>query len=473
MVEMFKPRLDGCISLYSVVGGNQKVPVLGGEKTRYVNLDNAASTPALVEVRDGVNRFLEYYSSVHRGFGYKSHLSTQAYEDARTVVANFFGASLSDRVVIFGKNTTEAVNKLSYRLGIGPDQVILSTVAEHHSNMLPWRIRHSLELVETLPDGSINLDMLEAKLIEFGPRIRLVAITGASNVTGHMPPIHEIARKVHAVGAELLVDAAQLAAHRKIDMLSIDDPARIDYLTISGHKLYAPFGTGALIGPRAAFELGVPEMVGGGEVEMVMLDEIIWAGPPDRDEAGSPNVVGAVALALALQTLDRLGMAQVAEHEMELTAYALQRMAKVPGLRFLGDADPTNVTNRTGVISFTLADKPNFLVAAILGIEAGIAVRSGCFCAHPYLLNLLQVPVEQQNIVRDEIAAGNRSNIPGAVRASLGIYNSCEDIDLLIDALTSIATDQYRGRYTLDPRTGEYHCPDFHPGIQNYFSLLQ
>jgi cysteine desulfurase / selenocysteine lyase len=472
MVEVSRPGIEGCISLHSVVGGNQEVPVLGGKITRYVNLDNAASTPALVEVRDGVNRFLEYYSSVHRGIGYKSHLSTRAYEDARTVIAGFFGASLSDRVVIFGKNTTEAINKLSYRLAIQPDQIILSTIVEHHSNMLPWRLNHQLELIETLPDGSINLDMLAAKILEYGSLIRLVAITGASNVTGYMPPIREIARQVHAVGAELLVDAAQLAAHRKIDMRPLDDPERIDYLTISGHKIYAPFGTGALIGPRSAFERGISELVGGGEVEMVTLDEIIWAAPPDRDEAGSPNVVGAVALALALQTLDRIGMAQVANHEMELTAYALRRLTEVPGLRVLGDANPANVCHRTGVISFTLADKPNFLVAAILGIEAGIAVRSGCFCAHPYLLNLLQIPAHQQKSVRDEIASGNRSNIPGAVRASLGVYNSCEDIDLFVDALTRISKNQYRGRYSLDPRSGEYHCPDFNPGIQNYFTLL-
>jgi cysteine desulfurase / selenocysteine lyase len=472
MVDMVKPQIEGCIPLNSVVGGNQQVPVLDGKQVRYVNLDNAASTPALIEVQNGVNRFLEYYSSVHRGIGFKSYLSTHAYEDAREIVAKFFGASLSDRVVIFGKNTTEAVNKLSYRIQLEPDQIILSTIAEHHSNMLPWRLRHSLELVDTLPDGSINLKMLEEKIEKYGSRIRLVAITGASNVTGHMPPIHDIARLVHQIGAELLVDAAQLAAHRKINMCALDDPQRIDYLTISGHKMYAPFGTGVLIGPRAAFDRGVPEMVGGGEVEMVMLDEIIWAGAPERDEAGSPNVVGAVALALALQTLDRIGMDHIAHHEMELTTYALQKLAEVPGLRFLGDSSAANVQQRTGVISFTLENIPNFLVAAVLGMEAGIAVRAGCFCAHPYLLNLLQVTPGDQKAVRDEIAEGNRSNIPGAVRASLGIYNSCEDIDLLVDALTMISAGQYQGRYVLEPNSGEYHNPDFKPDLKSHFSLL-
>jgi cysteine desulfurase / selenocysteine lyase len=472
MVGKSKSGIEGCISLHSVVGGTQSVPVLGGKTTRYVNLDNAASTPALVEVRDGVNQFLEYYSSVHRGVGYKSHLSTHAYEDARAVIAGFFGASLTDRTVIFGKNTTEAVNKLSYRITLEPDQLILSTLAEHHSNMLPWVLRHACELIDTLPDGSIDMNMLEKKIHHYGRRVRLVAVTGASNVTGHMPPIHEIARLTHSVGAELLVDAAQLAAHRKIDMRPIDDPERIDYLTVSGHKIYAPYGTGALIGPRSTFNQGVPEMVGGGEVEMVMLDEIIWAGPPDRDEAGSPNVVGAVALALALQTLDRLDMAHIARHEMELTTYALARLAEVPGLRFLGDANPANVEHRTGVISFILENCPNFLVAAILGMEAGIAVRSGCFCAHPYLLNLLKIPIAEQKAVRDEIANGNRTNVPGAVRASLGIYNSCEDIDLLVDALTMISTRQYKGHYNLDRRTGEYSNPDFQPDLRKSFSLL-
>jgi cysteine desulfurase / selenocysteine lyase len=472
MVEFFKPRLDGCVSLHSVVGGTQEVPVLGGRKTRYINLDNAASTPALVEVRDGVNHFLEYYSSVHRGVGYKSSLSTRAYEDARAVIAAFFGANLVDRTVIFGKNTTEAVNKLSYRISLNQDQLILTTNAEHHSNLLPWWLRHPTEIINTLPDGSVDLAALEEMIRIYGSRIRLVAITGASNVTGHMPPIHDIARLVHSVGAELLVDAAQMAAHRKIDMRAMDDPERIDYLTISGHKIYAPYGTGALIGPRSTFNQGVPEMVGGGEVEMVMLDEILWAGPPDRDEAGSPNVVGAVALALALQTLDRLGMDRIAKHEMELTAYALSRLSQVPGLRILGDENPDHVERRTGVISFILKDRPNFLVAAVLAMEAGIAVRSGCFCAHPYLLTLLEVPSHQQKAVRDEIVAGNRTNVPGAVRASLGIYNSCEDIDLLAEALTMISNGQYKGHYLLDPRTGEYHDPDFKPDIKLGFSLL-
>jgi cysteine desulfurase / selenocysteine lyase len=157
---------------------------------------------------------------------------------------------------------------------------------------------------------------------------------------------------------------------------------------------------------------------------------------------------------------------------MELTTYALTRLAEVPGLRFLGDANPANVEHRTGVISFVLENCPNFLVAAILGMEAGIAVRSGCFCAHPYLLSLLQIPVDEQKVVRDEIANGNRTNVPGAVRASLGIYNSCEDIDLLVDALTMISTGQYQGHYILDRRTGEYSNPDFQPDLRKSFSLL-
>jgi cysteine desulfurase / selenocysteine lyase len=462
---------DGCLPLSAIAGGNQLVPLLDGRHRRYVNLDSAASTPALVVVRDGVDRFLEWYSSVHRGAGFKSQLATKAYEDAREIVAEFFGADLEERTVIFGKNTTEAINKLSYRLPLAEDQIVLSTVIEHHSNMLPWRQRGRVALVDCRPDGTLDLEDLAAKLDRFRGRVRLVAVTGASNVTGCISPLTTIARMAHEAGAELFVDAAQLAPHRPIAMRALDDPERIDYLAVSGHKLYAPFGTGALIGPRSTFARGIPEFVGGGQVEMVMQDEIVWSAPPDRDEAGSPNVVGAVALALALKELSRIGMDRVAAHEITLTRYALQRMGSVPNLRLLGDCDPDHAAGRTGVISFLLEDKPSFLVAAILSAEAGVAVRAGCFCAHPYLLRLLQVSPDEQHAVRDEILAENRSHVPGAVRASFGIYSACEDVDALADALTMIAENRYCGSYTLNMASGTYTPDGFRPAFDEYFAL--
>ena len=460
-----------CSPLGTVAGGDRLVPLLDGRHGRYVNLDSAASTPALCAVRDGVVAFLEWYSSVHRGAGFKSQLATKAYDDARAIVAGFFGANLQDRTVIFGKNTTEALNKLSYRLPLRADEVILSSVLEHHSNMLPWRLHGRVELVDCRADGALDLDALAARLRQRGPRVRLVAVTGASNVTGCISPIASLARLAHEAGAELLVDGAQLAPHRAIDMRALDDPERIDYLAISGHKLYAPFGTGALIAPRALLSRGVPEYVGGGQVEMVTLDDVLWSASPDRDEAGSPNVVGAVALALALKELARVGMDNVAAHEITLTQYALKRLAAVPGIRLLGDFDPARAAGRTGVISFLLAGKPSFMVAAILSAEAGIGVRAGCFCAHPYLLRLLGVSAAEQDLVLQQILNNDRSHVPGAVRASFGIYSTCDDVDALADALTMIAEDRYQGVYDLDLPSGTYTPRGFAPDFAGYFSL--
>ena len=337
-----------------IVGIEQCVPLLDGSCRRYVNLDNAASTPALLDVTDAVNRFMEWYSSVHRGAGFKSRISTQAYEDARGIVGQFFGADPREHVVIFGKNATEAINKLSFRLALEPDDVVLVSTLDHHSNDLPWRDKAHVVHIGIGEQGELDEDHLIHLLEMHGRRIRLVAITGASNVTGHAPDIHRIAERVHAAGAQILVDCAQLAPHRPIDIRPLDDPEHIDYIAVSAHKMYAPFGTGALVGRRDTFERGVPEYCGGGTIEFVSVSEIGWAAPPDRDEAGSPNVVGAVAMAAAINTLRTTGMDEIARHEAGLTAHTLRRMAQIPGLRVYGDRCPERAGNRLGVISFSV-----------------------------------------------------------------------------------------------------------------------
>jgi selenocysteine lyase/cysteine desulfurase len=214
--------------------------------------------------------------------------------------------------------------------------------------------------------------------------VALVAVTGASNVTGFLQPIHRLAQKAHAAGALILVDAAQLAPHRQVDMRPDDDPEHLDFVVLSAHKMYAPFGTGALVGPKEVFLRDAPEYTGGGTVDVVTMDEVHWAGMPDRDEAGSPNVVGAMAMAVAAQTLMEVGMDSVAAHEEALIAYALEKLQGVPGMTIYGETDPARAREKVGVIPFNLAGVSHFLLAAILGYEGGIGVRSGCFCAHPY-----------------------------------------------------------------------------------------
>lgn len=454
-----------------IVGIGQQVPVLGGAPRAYVNLDNAASTPVLREVLDTVVRFMDWYSSVHRGSGFKSRVATQAYDDARAIVAGFVGADPREHTVVFGKNTTEAINKLSYRLPLAADDVVLVSLLEHHSNDLPWRARARVVHVDVDPLGAIDEDHLDRLLAEHAGRVKLLAVSGGANVTGAMPAIHRLARKAHAAGAQILVDGAQLAPHRAIAIGALDDPAHLDYVALSAHKMYAPFGSGALIGRRDTFAQGEPEQRGGGTIAFVTRHAVAWADAPQRDEAGTPNVVGAVALAAAIQALQGLGMQRIARHEAELTAFALRRLATVDGLRLYGDADPRRAAQRLGVIPFNLNGLSHALVAAVLGTEHGIGVRNGCFCAHPYLTRLLGLTDPEAEALHAAMARGDRRAVPGMVRISFGLYNRGEDVDALVDALGRIARGDVRGRYVQDAASGEFAALGWSPDLADYFKL--
>jgi selenocysteine lyase/cysteine desulfurase len=214
-------------------------------------------------------------------------------------------------------------------------------------------------------------------------------------------------------------------------------------------------------------------MRGGGEVEIVTLTGVEWSNPPERDEAGSPNTVGAVALAAALCQLEAVGMDQVAQHEAELTAYALRKLAKIQGIHIYGGTDPDQVLGRLGVIPFQLEGMSHFLLAAILGYEFGIGVRNGCFCAHPYILHLLHIEEEDAAQVRELILHSDRREVPGLVRISFGLYNQVEDIDRLVEALECIARGEYTGEYVQDAASGEYHARDWTVDFGKYFSVSQ
>ncbi|MDI6695438.1 MAG: aminotransferase class V-fold PLP-dependent enzyme [Anaerolineales bacterium] len=454
------------------VGVDVATPTLDGSTRRYVNLDNAASTPPLRSVQQAVNDFMTYYSSVHRGTGFKSQLCTHAYEQSRQVVMDFLGANPAQHTCIFGKNTTEAINKLARRFPFTSQRnLVLTTGMEHHSNDLPWRSAAEVIHVGLTPDGQLDEAKFDAQLEANARRVALVAVTGASNVTGFINPIHRLAEKAHAVGAQILVDCAQLAPHRKVEMRPLDDPAHLDYVAISAHKMYAPYGVGALVGRRDTFEHGDPDMRGGGTVEIVTLEDVVWAEPPDRDEAGSPNTVGAIALAAAIAQLTTIGMEEVARHEAALTAYALDRLAKIPRLLIYGDSDPARASERLGVIPLQLKNTPHFKAAAILGYEFAIGVRSGCFCAHPYILHLLGITPEEARRVRARMLARDKSEMPGLFRASFGLYNTFEDIDLFAEALENIANGRYQGKYIQDKASGEYRPLGWAPNYDQYFSI--
>ncbi len=449
-----------------IVGVGQTVPTLRGDQP-FINLDNAASVPPFKDVLQAINDYMPWYSSVHRGSGLKSRLSTKLYEQARHVMRDFVGANPAEHVVIFGKNTTEAINKLSYRLCLTKRDIVLISHLEHHSNDLPWRARATVRRIRLTSDGGIDKANYEMLLRTYAGRIKLVAISGASNVTGHMPDIHWFARRAHEVGAQIAIDCAQLAAHRPIDMKRLDDPEHLDYIAMSGHKMYAPFGSGVLIGRRDTFMCGEPEYPGGGTVNLVSSTFVDWAQPPDSEEAGSPNVAGAIAMAKAARLLQTIGLDIVAQHEATLTAYALTQLQDIPGLTIYGDNNPARARSRSGIIPFTLQDVPAHLVSAILGFEWGIGVRSGCFCAHPYVMSLLGL---DSNQMRSHLLHNRRDLVPGLVRVSFGLYNTTDEVDVLVEALLAIAKGQ-RANYILDNETGQYIPVHAKENYLKYFAL--
>jgi selenocysteine lyase/cysteine desulfurase len=402
---------------------DRPLPRLLGGDIAEINLDYAASTPVMAEVWDAVAAFAPDYSSVHRGSGPRSRAASEAFESARGDVARFVGARRAEDVV-FVRNTTEAINVLAASLP--PGTRVLSSPVEHHANMLPWR-RHDLRMLPFTRSPAGLLDAAERALR--AERIDLVAVTGASNVTGEVWPVAELAALAHRHGAKLFVDAAQLAPHRPIDMAR----AGIDLLAFSGHKLYAPFGAGALVGRLGA---GEPLLRGGGAIRLVTLDDVVWADAPDRYEAGSPNVIGVVALAAACRALLGAGMEAVAGHERRLAARLWSGLVTVPGLRPLRLWP--RAADRVGVATFTVDGYRDSRLAAILSAEHAIAVRHGCFCAHPLMTRLLGVPEPAQARLHAELAAGGSPELPGAVRASIGIGTTEADIDRLVGALREI-----------------------------------
>jgi len=436
--------------LPALVGRDLEVPLAGGDLRRYVNLDYAASTPALELVRDAVMDVLPWYSSVHRGSGFLSQVTTRAYEAARHAIGEFVRARSSD-VVIFVRNTTEAVNLLSRCVTLSPGHMVLSTVVEHHANMLPWRRLAPVLHLEPPASPATLLAAVKHALEDRSRPIGMVAMTAASNVTGEVFPLREIGHLAHMHGAFFAVDAAQLAPHRPIDMQA----QNIDFLSFSGHKMYAPFGAGALVAPSAMLRNVEPMLVGGGAVDFVTLDDVQWTSLPDRHEAGSPNVLGAIAMAMAAIALQNAGFERIEAHERRLLAYLEGQLEEMPGVVRHRLWTGPNV-DRVGICTFGVEGIPHALLAAALSAEQGVGIRHGCFCAHPYITHLLGITFEEAHAIRERLRVGDHARIPGAVRASFGIGTTIEDIDRLVLGIRQLIEEGPRLQYTQDPRTGDY-----------------
>ncbi|GAB2758786.1 aminotransferase class V-fold PLP-dependent enzyme [Terrabacter koreensis] len=430
-------------SLPAVVGAGLRVPTLSGD-TAYANLDHAASTPALETVRAAVDRALETYSSVHRGAGFASRLTSAWYEQARAEVASFVGARADDSVV-FTRTTTDSWALLSKALPSRTTVFVFGT--EHHSTLLPWgRFRTvRLPVPQTVEDAHA---LLEEALNDHPSRHRLVVLTAASNVTGEVWPIERFATLAHDHGARIAVDAAQLSAHRRIDLAGWD----ADYVAFSGHKTYAPYGAGVLAGRSDWLDAGSPYLLGGGATRSVTEEGTTWATGPARHEGGSPNVIGAIALAAACATISRHRDA-IEAHEEQLLERLTTGLGEVPGVELLSIFGEDH--DRVGVVAFTVDGWDSSLVSQVLSVEHGIGVRDGKFCAHLLVDELLEDPW------------GERSGT--AVRASIGLGSTLEGVDRLVSAVAGLVAQGPSADWTLtesgwavdgtDPRDVEVERP--------------
>ncbi|MDP4090308.1 MAG: aminotransferase class V-fold PLP-dependent enzyme [Bacillota bacterium] len=415
-----------------IVGVDKRIPVNGTRYVRYINFDNAATTPPFKSVLDGVINFCPWYSSIHRGMGYKSKVSSRLYEEARSEILRFVGADEEKNTVIFVKNATEGLNKLSYRIVEDKEWVVLSTWMEHHSNDLPWRDKCRVDYVEIDEKGRLSMDDMEQKLKKYNGKVRLVTVTAASNVTGYVNDIHKIARLAHQYGARIIVDGAQLVPHFAVNMCTNESDEHIDYLVFSAHKMYAPFGIGVIIAPKESFRKGAPEYKGGGTVHVVTRESIDWDEPPYKEEAGSPNIIGVVALVAALKELGKIGMEHIHKNEKLLMNYAIEKLNELSFLKLYGCDD--GCVERVGIIPFTVSGIPHAEIAKALSEDSGIGVRNGCFCAQPYVQRLLKLTPEEISYYR--YLPDDKK--PGMVRVSFGLYNTIEEVDTLVRELKRI-----------------------------------
>jgi cysteine desulfurase/selenocysteine lyase len=374
-------------------------------------LDSGASSQKPISVLEAMDDFARTsYANVHRGAYKLSVAATDAYEAARERVASFIGASDSGEV-IFTRGATTALNMVAFGWGLehlGPGDRILTTEIEHHANLVPWqmvakRTGATLDHVPMTDDFRLDLGAYDEKL---GPDVRVVAVTGMSNVLGVMPPIRSISDRAHEIGARVVVDAAQLVPHSPVAVATLG----ADFVAFSSHKMLGPTGIGVLWGRMEALEEMEPFEGGGEMISDVTLHDATWAAIPHRFEAGTPPIIEAVGLHAAIDYLDSIGMEKVLEHDRELTGIALDRLGDVPGLNIQG---PTTLEDRGGVISMTLDGVHAHDLATILD-EEGVAVRSGHHCAKPLM---------------------RRLGVAATARASFYVYNTEEDIDALVGGL--------------------------------------
>ena len=431
---MRRDNIDEIRKLF--IGLDNKIVINGKKQIIPINFDNAATTPVLKKVMRAVLKASENYGSIARGDGQKSQYSSDLYEECRRYVIDYFNAPLNKYTAIFVSNTTEGINKLSNILIENKDDIVITSRMEHHSNDLPWRDKCDLKYIEVDEKGRIIMEELEEMFNIYKERIKYVTITGASNVSGYITDIRKVAKLAHKYGAKVIIDGAQLVPHREVNMCGEDDDDYIDFLIFSAHKVYAPFGSGAIIGLRDEIEKYPPDTKGGGTVERVLDDHLIWLSTPEKNEAGSPNFIGAMAMVRALEELKKIGFENIYNHERKIKDYLIEEMKKIDNVTIYGDTE--NTEDRLGVISFNIKNKDCYKVADIFAKESAVSLRAGKFCAHPYVARLLKVSNSYEEYEKNLDDADF-----GMVRLSIGLYNTMEEAKIFIDELKRIALDIY------------------------------
>lgn len=405
-----KKKSDACVLDAKKIKND--FPILKNNKYRknLVYLDNAATSQKPVSVIRAISDYYENYNAnVHRGIYKLSEVASVAYEDAHKKVAKFINAEGFDEIV-FTRNTTESINLLAYSLLRDlkkGDEIVLSEM-EHHSNLVPWQQlakEHGLKMRFIRFDAGCLLDMKHAKSL-ITKKTKIVSCTHASNVLGTINPVKELAKLAHSVGALMVVDGAQSAPHMKIDVKDMD----CDFFAFSGHKMLGPTGIGVLYGKRHLLSRMRPFLYGGGMISKVTLDDTTFQEPPERFEAGTPDISGAIGLAAAIDYLEKIGIENIRKHDEELTKYAIAELKKIQGVSIYG---PSAVKDRSAVISFNIKGIHPHDVAEILDSH-GVAVRAGNHCAMPLM---------------------HRLGISGSARASFYLYNDKSDVDALVSAI--------------------------------------